>query len=116
MKRIAECWEEESQGDRLYFCNLVDFDSLYGHRRDPEGYAACLYEFDCWLGQFIERIGADDLVIITADHGNDAYHSGTDHTREQVPCIILGATGDVPTGLSEFSDVARCLERFFRLK
>lgn len=72
----------------LLFTNLVDFDSLYGHRRDPQGYAACLEEFDHYLPELIEQIGEKDLLIITADHGNDPTHPGTDHTREYVPILI----------------------------
>ncbi len=70
--------------------NLVDFDSLFGHRRDPEGYARCLMEFDAWLATLLPRLGCDDLLLITADHGNDPYHHGTDHTREQVPMLACG--------------------------
>lgn len=78
--------------DRPHFilANLVDFDSLHGHRRDPAGYAKCLMEFDGWLTGFIQQLTADDLLLITADHGNDPYHIGTDHTREQVPLLALG--------------------------
>ncbi|SDC38019.1 phosphopentomutase [Paenibacillus sp. UNCCL117] len=72
----------------LLFTNLVDFDSLYGHRRDPEGYASALNEFDEWLPRIMERIGPDDLLILTADHGNDPIHPGTDHTREYVPLLV----------------------------
>lgn len=75
----------------LCFVNLVDFDMLYGHRRDIDGYAAALTEFDTWLGGFMESLGEDDMVMITADHGCDpAYTATTDHTREYVPLIILG--------------------------
>ncbi|MDF2961815.1 MAG: deoB [Paenibacillus sp.] len=72
----------------LLFTNLVDFDSLYGHRRDPEGYAKALMEFDEWLPQIMKEIGQDDLLILTADHGNDPVHAGTDHTREYVPLLV----------------------------
>ena len=75
----------------LCFVNLVDFDMLYGHRRDIDGYAAALTEFDTWLGNFLPTLGEDDLVMITADHGCDpAYTATTDHTREYVPLLILG--------------------------
>ena len=75
----------------LCFVNLVDFDMLFGHRRDIDGYAAALSEFDAWLGGFMESLGEDDLVMITADHGCDpAYTATTDHTREYVPLLILG--------------------------
>ena len=71
----------------IVFTNLVDFDALYGHRRDLEGYAKAIIEFDQDLSKFIERMNDDDLVIVVADHGNDPIHHGTDHTRENVPLI-----------------------------
>ena len=74
----------------LCFTNLVDFDMQYGHRRDPEGYAAALNEFDSWLGGFMREMRSDDVVILTADHGCDPCHSGTDHTREHIPVLIYG--------------------------
>ena len=75
----------------LCFVNLVDFDMLYGHRRDIDGYAAALTEFDGWLADFLPTLGEDDLVMITADHGCDpAYTATTDHTREYVPLLVLG--------------------------
>ena len=75
----------------LCFVNLVDFDMLYGHRRDADGYALALNEFDRFLPGFLEKLHEDDVVIITADHGCDpAYTATTDHTREYVPLLILG--------------------------
>ena len=75
----------------LCFTNLVDFDMLYGHRRNIDGYAAALTEFDGWLPQLLEKLGEDDIVMITADHGCDpAYTATTDHTREYVPLLIAG--------------------------
>ena len=75
----------------LAFVNLVDFDMLYGHRRNPDGYAAALTEFDRWLPGFLTKLGDDDCVIITADHGCDpGYLKHTDHTREYIPMIALG--------------------------
>ena len=75
----------------LCFVNLVDFDMLYGHRRDIDGYALALNEFDAWLPGFLEKLGEDDLVMITADHGCDpAYTATTDHTREFVPLLVMG--------------------------
>ena len=75
----------------LCFVNLVDFDMVFGHRRNAEGYAEALNEFDTWLGNFLPKLGEDDLVMITADHGCDpAYTATTDHTREYVPLLILG--------------------------
>ena len=75
----------------LCFVNLVDFDMLFGHRRDIDGYANALTEFDAFLGEFMKKLGEDDLVMITADHGCDpAYTATTDHTREYVPLLVLG--------------------------
>jgi len=75
----------------LCFVNLVDFDMVFGHRRNAVGYAEALNEFDAWLGSFLPKLGEEDLVMITADHGCDpAYTATTDHTREYVPLLILG--------------------------
>ncbi len=75
----------------LCFVNLVDFDMLYGHRRNIDGYAQALTEFDAWLGQFLPKLGEEDLLMITADHGCDpAYLATTDHTREYVPLVMAG--------------------------
>ena len=75
----------------LCFINLVDFDMLYGHRRNIDGYAAALTEFDGWFAEFMQKLGEDDIVMITADHGCDpAYTATTDHTREYVPLLIAG--------------------------
>ncbi len=72
----------------LCFTNLVDFDAKYGHRRNPEGYKEAMEEFDRDLANLLGKIGNDDLLIVTADHGNDPTHHGTDHTREYVPLFI----------------------------
>lgn len=75
----------------LCFVNLVDFDMVYGHRRNIDGYANALSEFDSWLGDFLPKLGQEDLVMITADHGCDpGYTATTDHTREYVPLVVLG--------------------------
>ena len=75
----------------LCFVNLVDFDMVYGHRRDIDGYASALSEFDAWLPKFMEQLGEEDVVILTADHGCDpGYAATTDHTREYVPLLVLG--------------------------
>ena len=93
----------------LCFVNLVDFDMQYGHRRDAEGYAAALNEFDAWLGEFLPTLGEEDLVLITADHGCDpGYAATTDHTREFVPLLVLGK-GVKPADLGTrncFADIA----------
>ena len=89
MEHAANYAKKDFHG--LCFVNLVDFDMLYGHRRDIDGYAAALTEFDTWLGNFLPTLNDDDLVMITADHGCDpAYTATTDHTREYVPLLILG--------------------------
>lgn len=72
----------------LMFVNLVDFDALWGHRRNPEGYAKGLEDFDVQLGELIEKVGERDLLVVSADHGNDPTFKGTDHTREFVPLLI----------------------------
>ncbi len=93
----------------LCFVNLVDFDMQFGHRRDIDGYANALTEFDAWLGSFLGCLGEEDLVMITADHGCDpAYTATTDHTREYVPLLILGK-GVSPKNLgtrATFADIA----------
>ena len=93
----------------LCFVNLVDFDMLYGHRRDIDGYAAALTEFDRWLGTFLPTLGEDDVVMITADHGCDpSYTATTDHTREYVPLLVLGKgvkPGNLGTKIT-FADIA----------
>ena len=93
----------------LCFVNLVDFDMQYGHRRDIDGYAKALTEFDTWLGEFLPTLGEEDLVMITADHGCDpAYTATTDHTREYVPLLVLGkAVKPVNLGTRQsFADIA----------
>jgi len=74
----------------LIFTNLVDFDSLYGHRRNPSGYGHAIMDYDQRLPEIIDAMKEDDVLIITADHGNDPIHSGFDHTREYVPVMIFG--------------------------
>lgn len=103
----------------LLFTNLVDFDSLYGHRRDPEGYGRALEVFDAALPEIISTLGPDDLLIISADHGNDPIHAGTDHTREFVPLLVYGPglTAPESLGLREtFSDVAATIADNFGAK
>ncbi len=93
----------------LCFVNLVDFDMLYGHRRNIDGYAEALKEFDTWLPKFMEKLGGEDLVMITADHGCDpAYTATTDHTREYVP-LLIGGKQVKPVNLGtrgSFADIA----------
>ena len=85
MEQAIEIAQRTFQG--LCFVNLVDFDALWGHRRNVAGYAQELEKFDVKLGEFLKYLKNDDLLIITADHGNDPTHTGTDHTREDVPFV-----------------------------
>ena len=92
----------------LSFVNLVDFDAKYGHRRDPEGYGKALMEFDARIPELVAGLGERDLLIITADHGNDPTHHGTDHTREYVPLLVLhkGIDAGQPLGVRDsFADI-----------
>ena len=86
MAKTLELTDKDFNG--LVFTNLVDFDMKYGHRRDVDGYANAISEFDNWLSNFLPKMKNDDLLIITADHGCDPAFKGTDHTREQVPVLI----------------------------
>ena len=89
IERTLEYLDKDFEG--LCFINLVDYDMLYGHRRNIDGYAQALHEFDQWLPGFLSKLGQDDLVIVTADHGCDpGYLKHTDHTREYIPMIALG--------------------------
>lgn len=103
----------------LLFTNLVDFDSLYGHRRDPIGYGKALEEFDEWLPKLQQTLGPDDLLILTADHGNDPVHPGTDHTREYVPLLVYspGLQSPIDLGVrSTFADVGATIADNFGVK
>ena len=102
----------------LCFVNLVDFDALYGHRRDPMGYAKCLEEFDEDLTEFIHNMQDSDLLIITADHGNDPTHTGTDHTREHVPLLVYNANlKGIDLGLrNSFSDIGATVADNFNVE
>ncbi|HLR08723.1 MAG TPA: phosphopentomutase [Bacillota bacterium] len=86
MDKLLDTLDMEFTG--LSFLNLVDFDAKYGHRRDPKGYGEALEAFDKRLPDVLEKLTEDDLLIITADHGNDPTHHGTDHTREDVPLLV----------------------------
>ena len=94
----------------LTFANFVEFDSLYGHRRDVAGYARHLEWFDAALGQILPRLRKGDMLMVTADHGNDPTWVGTDHTRERVPVLIAGDTME-DIGLIGFTDVANLVAR-----
>ena len=95
----------EAVDGSLTFANFVEFDSLYGHRRDVSGYARALEWFDAELPRFLATLRPDDLALFTADHGNDPTWRGTDHTRERVPVLGHGA-GLRPVGQVGFADVA----------
>ncbi|KJS18506.1 MAG: phosphopentomutase [Peptococcaceae bacterium BRH_c4b] len=104
------------QGGGFIFANLVDFDMLYGHRNNPEGYAGALEEFDRKLPDFIMALRDDDMLIITADHGCDPTTSSTDHSREYVPLLVYGRLlrGGVNLGIREtFADVAATIAEIF---
>ena len=112
MRATEEVWRRTEAG--LVFTNLVDFDTVFGHRRDAEGYACALREFDAWLGGFLPACREDDLVVVTADHGNDPTFRGTDHTREEVPLIVLHRGRRDALGTREsFAAVAATLAEFF---
>jgi len=93
----------------LIFANYVDFDTLYGHARDVPGYARALEAFDARLPEVFARLRSDDMLILTADHGNDPTYRGTDHTRERVPVLGLGPGAPAALGLIGFADVGETL-------
>ncbi|UUX34550.1 phosphopentomutase [Fundicoccus culcitae] len=102
----------------ISFTNLVDFDALYGHRRNPQGYAQALEEFDQRLPEIISHMQDDDLLILTADHGNDPTYAGTDHTREYVPILVYGPKLTEPKELNAryFSDIAATISENFKVR
>lgn len=108
----------EAPDKSIVFTNFVDFDMLYGHRRDIKGYARALEAFDRRLPEIEKHLKADDIVIITADHGNDPTWEGTDHTREQVPVLVFGKKVK-PCNLGQrgtFADIAQTLAEMFKLE
>ncbi|MDQ4142977.1 MAG: phosphopentomutase [Actinomycetota bacterium] len=100
--------EIEAAGPGLVFANLVDFDQSFGHRNDPEGYAAALEEFDRRLPQIVAALGPEDVLVITADHGNDPTTTSTDHSREMVPLLVTGAGVRAEVGLGRRETFADC--------
>jgi phosphopentomutase len=111
--------EEPDPAGSLVFANLVDFDTLFGHRNDPAGYAGALREFDAALGRLLEALRPGDVLMITADHGNDPTTPSTDHTREVVPILAAGAR--VPAALDvgrrqTFADVAATIAHLLSLE
>ena len=116
MEKLIQSMDQEFTG--LNFLNLVDFDAKYGHRRDPKGYAEALEAFDQQLPQVIEKLRRDDLLIITADHGNDPTHHGTDHTREYVPLLVyhkgINAGRELPIRKT-FADIGATIADNFKV-
>ncbi|WP_170605025.1 phosphopentomutase [Ruegeria arenilitoris] len=104
MQHLSKLTDEAAEGS-LTFANFVEFDSLYGHRRDISGYARALEWFDREIGLILNKLCPNDLLLLTADHGNDPSWTGTDHTREQVPVLIAGQGGG-EIGQVNFADIA----------
>ena len=103
MQHLAQQMDSAADG-ALTFANFVEFDTEYGHRRDVAGYARALEWFDTQLGMLLPKLRDGDMLVITADHGNDPTWGGTDHTRERVPVLIAGrAPGAL--GLVDFADI-----------
>lgn len=116
MDKLLESMDMDFNG--LSFVNLVDFDAAYGHRRDPQGYGEALEEYDARLPEVFEKMKDDDLLIITADHGNDPVHHGTDHTREYVPLLVYykGITEGKELSIRKtFADVGETIAENFQL-
>lgn len=114
MKQITEVAKENFKG--LCFLNLVDFDALYGHRRDVIGYGRAIEKFDSQLPDLINNLNEDDLLILTADHGNDPTYHGTDHTREYVPLIVYNKSfksGKLLPVRKTFADIASTISENF---
>lgn len=114
INKTVEALEKDFEG--LIFTNLVDFDSMYGHRRNPEGYGHAIEEFDAHLPEIMGAMKDDDILIITADHGNDPTYKGFNHTREYVPLLIYGnpVKENVNLGTREtFGDIARTVTEIF---
>ncbi len=102
----------------LCYMNLVDFDALYGHRRNPIGYGEAINEFDTYLGKILDRLKADDLLILTADHGNDPIHHGTDHTREYTPLLVYSKLLKEPKALpvrQSFADIGATIAENYQV-
>jgi len=117
MDKLLDTFNMDFTG--LSFLNLVDFDALYGHRRDPIGYGKALEEFDARLPEVFEKMKEDDLLIITADHGNDPVHHGTDHTREYVPLLVYSKRMTNPSELplrETFADIGATVAENFNVK
>nr|MCR4707854.1 phosphopentomutase [Clostridiales bacterium] len=117
IKATLQALEEDFDG--LLFVNLVDFDSVYGHRRDVEGYARALMEFDQALPSIVERMGPEDLLMLTADHGCDPTFKGTDHTREYIPIVAWGKNlkAGVDLGIRDtYADISATVLEYFGIE
>ncbi|AYA76901.1 phosphopentomutase [Bacillus sp. Y1] len=117
MDKLVQTLDMDFTG--LSFLNLVDFDALFGHRRDPIGYGKALEEYDARLPEVFEKLNDDDLLIITADHGNDPVHPGTDHTREYVPLLVYSPVmkGGKKLPIREtFADIGATVAENFQVK
>ncbi|MHA6265041.1 phosphopentomutase [Arenibacterium sp. CAU 1754] len=110
MQHLSDLVDEAEDGS-LTFANFVEFDSLYGHRRDIAGYARALEWFDAQIGPILRRLHDGDLMLFTADHGNDPSWPGTDHTRERVPVVAAGV-GQRDLGLVQFADVGASVAHY----
>jgi len=113
MQHLKDQFAQAADGS-FVFANFVEFDSLYGHRRDVAGYARALEWFDRALASLLAAMKPDDLLILTADHGNDPTWPGTDHTRERVPVLCAGM-GPKPLGLLGFEDVAATVATYLNV-
>jgi len=116
MEKVMMLVDKDFTG--LNFTNLVDFDAKYGHRRNAEGYKEAMEEFDHDLGMLVQKLADDDLLIVTADHGNDPTHHGTDHTREYVPLFIYNhhLQGQFLDVSDTFADIGETIADNFGLK
>ena len=113
---LVEKWTKEKDNG-LIIANFIDYDMLYGHRHDAKGYADSLEKTDQWLANYLPLLGADDMLIVTADHGNDPTFQGTDHTREYVPLLVYQPGEPVENlGVRKgFYDIAQSLARYFSI-
>ena len=115
ISKLLEVMDQDFTG--LSFTNLVDFDAKFGHRRDVQGYGQAIEAFDQRLPELLDKLREDDLLLITADHGNDPTATGTDHTREYVPLLAYAKSFKEPGQISQghFSDIAATIAANFDL-
>lgn len=117
MQKILSILKSNFEG--LLFANLIDFDQLYGHRNDAEGYAQALEDFDRWLPELIQAMQSEDILFISADHGCDPTTEGTDHTREEVPLLVYG--GQIKSGIdlglrTSFADLGQTIAEYLGVR